>query len=83
MEANFCIVKSSRFKKQDSKIKSYLLCLGNILKRFTAVNTNKTGVHVLCVIFLLIMLALVIIIIDIQICQENIYIYIYIYIYKE
>ena len=38
-------VKMYQFKAKDSEIKSYLLCVGNILKDFTVHNMKKTGLQ--------------------------------------
>ena len=37
------ITKIYKFKAKGSKIKSYLLCLGNTSKDFTIDNINNTG----------------------------------------
>ena len=37
--------KISQFKANDSEIKKYPLCLGNISKDFTAINMKKTGLN--------------------------------------
>ena len=37
--------KICQFKANDSEIKKYPFCLGNISKDFTAINMKKTGLN--------------------------------------
>ena len=38
-------VEQIKFKAEDSQIKPYPLCLGNISKDFSSTNAQKTGLH--------------------------------------